>query len=86
MDPMTPETAVDLAGDLLRELAPLHGNADAVDTVCRRWLKMLGPRQFGIVCAATVRLTLVHCLHEVPRPQVPPGAVEFSAPAQEATR
>jgi hypothetical protein len=76
----TPAEVSDLAGDLIRELASLHGDRSAIDETCERWLRVVGPRRFGPVCAVALRVVFADCLTEAAtRSDVPPGSVEFSS-------
>lgn len=80
---MTDEEALDLvsglAVDLLRELTPLAGDADAVREVMTRWLSTLGGRTLGLVCAKAVHLTFTECLTPTPIEDVPAGRLAFTA-------
>jgi len=73
--------AHELAGDLLRELAPAAGDPEAVRVVLLNWLDRLDARAFATVCMATVFRTFGECLTQTPTDRVPPGSTAYTAPS-----
>jgi len=66
-----------LGDSLLRALAPLAGDAAAIDQFMRRWLDEHGVPAAGMVALAAIRTTFADCLYPADSPD---GAIGFDQP------
>ena len=67
----------DLAGGLLRALAPVAGDGAAIDAYMRKWLDVTGVPAAGMVALAAIRTVFVDCLYPADSPA---GAIGFDQP------
>ncbi len=81
---VTTGQALELAGELLRELEPVAGDPEAVRDILLRWLDRLDVGGFSAVAMTTVWRTFSECLTQTPSDQVPPGATAFHQPEETA--
>lgn len=81
---MTADQALELAGDLLRELAGHIGDPDAVNATMLRWHETHGS-ELGLVSMAAVRRTFAECLTWPPNADIPPGASIYANPTEGTT-
>ena len=73
-EPLTVAQAMELAGDLVRQLTEHAGDEAAVCALMLRWLDVLGAQPLASVALAAIRTTFAHCL--IPYPDsVPPGGL-----------
>lgn len=70
----------ELAGDLIRALAPVVGDPEAVNDVMRRWVDVLGARDFGLVCMAAMQTTYTDCLIPTPLDEIPANRLALVTP------
>lgn len=79
------DQALDLADDLLRQLAEHIGQTDKLSQVFTRWLDVLGHEGFSRVCMAALRTTFTDCLTMTPLDDIPPGShVYVTNPKEDA--
>lgn len=79
--PLTVDEAIDLADDLLRQLAKLIGDLDALNTVFSHWVDVLGPSRMATVCMAALQTTFADCLTMTPLEDIPAGAATYDTRA-----
>ncbi len=72
---LTVDQAQELADDLLRTLAPLAGDREAINAEMSRWLDLLDYRAFSLVCIAAVHRTFSECLTMTPFEDIPAGSL-----------
>ena len=75
---LTDDQTVEMAGDLLRDLSPHIGDADAIEAEFIKWIDALGVPSMSMVLLAAVRLTFTDCLTLTGREDWPPAGLAFS--------
>ena len=73
--PLSVDQALELGDELLRQLAQVIGDPEALDETFVRWLTVLEDDNFNRVCLASLRTLFHRCLTRVD--EVPAGHVAF---------
>lgn len=81
--PMSVDRARVLAADLIRTLAPLSGDEDAIDAEMRRWVDALDVSHFSMVCMAALQLVFCECLTPTPLRDLPADRLALLPPLSE---
>lgn len=77
------DQALELARDLLRQLAQNVGDVNALNATFLHWCDVLEPSNFTRVCMAALQTTFTECLTMTPIDDLPPGAHVYVTPAPE---
>lgn len=77
--PLTVEHGRVLATDLIRTLAPLSGDKDAINAEMGRWVDVLGS-DAPLVALAVVQMTFAECLTLTPASDLPPNRLALVPP------
>lgn len=67
---LTVEEGRILAADLLNQLTPLLGDADAIDATLAHWERELGAMRLAMVCVAAVQTVFTTCLTRIDLPSI----------------